>query len=60
MKNASVNSGRDPYLKRGAKRVEFWRMPKIQDPTHKDYRPASEDLPLSPLLWKYNVNAYES
>ena len=40
--------------------VPFWRLPKIQDITHPDYRPASDDLNLHPSLWKFNILAYEN
>lgn len=46
--------------KKSLKLNPFWRAPKIQDITHPDYRPASEDLPLHPLLWGFNVAAYEN
>lgn len=40
--------------------VPFWRVPKIQDLTHPDYRPSSPDLPLLSGEWKFNIAAYES
>lgn len=36
----------------------FW-LAKTLDRTDPNYREPSEDLPLSPLLWRYNVESYE-
>lgn len=39
--------------------LKFWNKPKVQDPSHEDYRPSSEDLPIPSGCWTYNVPEYE-
>mgnify|MGYP001609988516 CR=1 FL=1 len=60
MSNKSSSGARlHPYLKINKEQTPFWRRKKIADAGHPDFRPASEDLPLSDMVWKYSVKMYK-
>lgn len=59
---SSTRAGNDPFTiltKWTEGDLKFWNDQKVMDQGHKDYRGPSEDLPMSPKLWKYKVSAYE-
>lgn len=57
---SSSNSQRHPYLRADKERLKFWLRKKVHDREDKDFRAASEDLPISDLMWRYNVLKYEN